>query len=313
MPWIEKYRPKSINDIIMDDNLRQHILFFLEDRPNIHLIIKGVPGIGKTTTVKCIAKASLGEDFKAGYLELNAAEDRGVKSIAAIIPPFCKKMVDFKNKSKIILLDEADNMTSKCQNDISEMIKNFGNKTKFIFTCNESSKIIEDIQSVCRIICFKKLTDAQICSYLEKICEIENVSFTRQGLKTICYTSDGDLRKSINNLQKAAYTYNNINKKNVIKICRVPDPIEIKVIIDLCIKRELEQADNETIKLIKNGYYYQDIITSFVYVLLNYNIDDDLKIRLINAVEQTKVDVCKGVRSRLQLSAMICHLIEACN
>lgn len=309
IPWIEKYRPSNIKDIIMDDQIRQQINFFLQDRQNIHLIINGQPGIGKTTAVRCMAKKILNEHLSQGYLELNAAEDRGIRSISSIIPPFCKRIVNFTS-SKIILLDEADNMTSKCQYDINDMIKEHGKKTKFIFTCNDSTKIIEDIQSVCRIVRFKKLTEEQICTYLIKICEIEKILYYGDGLSMICYISDGDMRKAINDLQKTAYTFGEITKKRVLYICKVPNPEEIKKIINLCFEKKLIEADKEINSIIKQGYYYLDIITGFIYVLSNYGIGEDLKIRLIEIVNKTKIVVSTGLRSKLQLSGMICRLIQ---
>jgi replication factor C subunit 2/4 len=311
IPWIEKYRPAKIEDIILDEHVEQQIKIFLQDRQNVHLIITGLPGIGKTSTVRCIAKKILGEHMHQGYLELNAAEDRGVRSIATIIPPFCKRVVNFT--SKIILLDEADNMTPKCQYDINDMIKEYGKKTKFIFTCNDSTKIIEDIQSVCRIVRFKKLTDKQIILYLSKICKTENIPFDKNGLVTICYISNGDMRKSINDLQKTAYTFGKVSKETVLSICKVPDPEEIKKIIDLCIKGELIEADNEMDNIIKQGYYYLDIVTGFIYVLDNYDITEDQKLRLIEIVNKTKIIVSTGLRSKLQLSGMICRLIKEIN
>lgn len=312
IPWTEKYRPTQIEDIILDTNVEQQIKIFLQDRQNVHLIITGLPGIGKTTTVRCIAKKILGEYMQQGYLELNAAEDRGVRSISTIIPPFCKRVVNFTS-SKIILLDEADNMTPKCQYDINDMIKEYGRRTKFIFTCNDSTKIIEDIQSVCRIIRFKKLTDTQIITYLSKICKIEKIPFNKNGLMTICYISNGDMRKSINDLQKTAYTFGKVTKGSVLSICKVPDPEEIKKIIDLCFKNNLVEADNEMDNIIKQGYYYLDIVTGFIYVLDNYNLDNDKKLKLIDIVNKTKIIVSTGLRSKLQLSGMICRLIKEIN
>jgi len=310
IPWTEKYRPRNIEDIILDEYVAQQIKIFLKDRENVHLIITGVPGIGKTTSVRCIAKKILGENIDKGYLELNAAEDRGVRSTSAIIPPFCKRVVNFTS-SKIILLDEADNMTAKCQCDINEMIKKYGRKTKFIFTCNDSTKIIEDIQSICRIIRFKILTDDQIKSYLSKICEIEKIPFDESGLSTICYISNGDMRKSINDLQKTAYTFGKITKETVLGICKVPDPDEIKKIINLCKNKKLLEADQEMDNIIKQGYYYLDIVSGFIYVLkILEDMEEDLKLRLIQIVNQTKITVSTGLRSKLQLSAMICRLIN---
>lgn len=307
IPWIEKYRPNNIGDLKLDKQIENQINVILSDTKNIHLIITGVPGIGKTSTVRCIARTILGDNMDQGYLELNAAEDRGIKNISNIIPSFCRKIVNFK-ESKIILLDEADNMTSKCQFDINGMIKLYGKKSKFIFTCNESSKIIEDIQSICRIIKFKKMTNSQISQYLTNICEKENLKYHKSGLDILCYISDGDMRKAINNLQLVAYTYNNVNKSNVLTICKIPDPEDIKEIIYLCLDNNLIAAVDKMDNIIYQGYYYLDIISAFVFVLSKIDIPN--KIMLIDIVNQTKINIISGIRSKLQLAAMISRIID---
>lgn len=311
-PWIEKYRPSEIESIILDEQTFLQIKIFLQDRENVHLILTGLPGVGKTSTVKCIAKKILGEHVQNGYLELNAAEDRGIRAISTIIPPFCKRMVNFK-ASKIILLDEADNMTSKCQYDINSMIKEYGKKTKFIFTCNDSSKIIQDIQSVCRIIRFQRLTDSQVISYLSKICNLENIPFDTKGLDTICYISGGDMRKAINNLQLTSFSFGKIDKKNVLCVCKVPDPEDIRKIIDFCLQSDLENANKEMNNIIMLGYYFLDIVNGFIFVLCRSNLDERLKLKLIEIISQTKITVSTGLRTKLQLSGMICRLIKEIN
>ena len=306
-PWMELYRPSCLEDLILDPQIETQISVFIKNVENSHLILSGSPGIGKTSTSKCVARKILGDHIADGYLELNAAEDRGIKALALIIPPFCKKVVNF-TESKIILLDEADNLTAKCQYDISSLMKQFGNKTKFIFTCNDSTKIIEDIQSTCRIIRFKKLTDAQISTYLEKICKIENIKFNKSGLDTICYVSAGDMRMAINNLQLTAYSYQNVTKKYVLRVCKLPDPNDIEKIIKLCSEGKLIEAHAGLDHIIGGGYYFLDIVTCFIYVLTNYDIDERTKLQLVDVVQQTKIVISVGLRSKLQLSAMICRL-----
>ncbi len=309
IPWIEKYRPEKLEDLMLDLQIEKQIGVFLNNVHNTHLIVMGLPGIGKTSTAKCIAKKILGDHIKEGFLELNAAEDRGIKSISSIIPPFCKKIVNF-DESKIILLDEADNLTAKCQHDINDIIKQYGNKIRFIFTCNDSTKITEDIQSVCRIIRFKPVTDFQMSKYLEKICANENIKYNKSGIDTICYISSGDMRKSINNLQLTTYTYNNITKPHVLKICKLPDPDDIKDIIKLCDEHKVSDANNALETIISEGYYYLDIVNGFTYVLSNDDIDEEIKLKLVNVVNQTKIIISSGLRSKLQLSAMICRLTK---
>lgn len=311
IPWIEKYRPQVFEDIILDPQIVIQINAFTSKASNIHLIITGPPGLGKTTTVKCIAKKILGENLQTGYLELNAAEDRGVKSMSNIIPPFCKKTVNF-TEPRIILLDEADNLTSKCQVDIVSMIKQFGHKTKFVFTCNDSNKISEDIQSVCRIIQFKPLNNEQVNTYLAKICNIEGVKFNKGGLDTIFYISSGDMRKAINNLQLVAYSYstNVITKATVLKVCKLPDPDEINQIINFCTKADIISASDILEKIMDDGYCYSDIINIFIFVLLPSEINESQKINMLDIIQQTKIIISSKTRSKLQLTAMIARICK---
>ena len=311
IPWIEKYRPNIVKDIMLEDQVRKQINIFLKDQPNTHLIITGPPGVGKTTTIRCIAKEILGEHIETSYLELNAAEDRGVKTIGAIVPAFCMRLVENK-KSKFILLDEADNITEKCQYDINEMMKKFGHNTKFVFTCNDSTKIIQDIQSVCRIIRYSRVKNDDICSYLASICDKEGVEYNNAGMEMICYISNGDMRKAINNLQVTAYSYNKITKKNVLSSCKVPDPEEIQSIINTCIDQNFDQAIEDMNKIINDGYYYLDIVTSFHVSLAKMEMKEELRIRLYSIVNETKIHISNGLRTKLQLTAMICRMINHC-
>lgn len=316
IPWIEKYRPDSLEDIELDPGVRQQIRAFIESNTNQHLIIMGPPGLGKTTSVKCIAKKILGPNTSIGYLELNAAEDRGVKSISEIIPPFCKKIVPFK-ECKIILFDEADQLTPKCQADINSLIKQFGSKTKFIFTCNDSRKIIEDIQSVCRIIQFREINKNLMKRYLDKICVKEAVSYTQEGMEIIFYISGGDMRKGINALQATTYAFGSITKEHVLQVCHLPDPADIKQMLKLCSDRKLEEAHAILIRILEDGYNFVDVVSGFNYVLIHCdfaavtkkkNVTEHLKLQILHKVQEVNINIRLGIRSKIQLTNMLCQI-----
>jgi len=306
IPWIEKYRPTDIENVIMDDQTKLLLDVLIQKRKNVHLIITGFPGIGKTSTVKCIAKKTLGVNINEGFLELNDSDGR-TKNSSTLIPSFCKRSVNFE-ESKIILLDEADNINKRSQNEICEFMKQYGSNTRFIFTCNYSAKIIEDIQSICRIIRFKKLSDEQIKNRLIQICLQEKIVYSESGLQMICYISAGDMRKAINNLQMAAFSAESIDKQSVLDVCRMPDPNDINEVIDFCVKKDLNNANASLNKLIIEGYHYLDIIIGFNYILSNSGIKDDIKLKLIDIVNQTTIVVSTGVRSKLQMLAMLCRI-----
>jgi replication factor C subunit 2/4 len=312
-PWTEKYRPECFADVILEEGVRKQIEIFINDRRGVHLIITGVPGIGKTTTARCIAREILGENLSQSYMEMNSADERGVKSVSLIVPSFCRKIT--KSVSKVILLDEADNMTDKCQYDINNMIKQYGSTTKFIFTCNESHRIIQDVQSVCRIVRFRPLTEPQIIVFLKNICKEEKIQVKKGALETICYIAEGDMRKAVNSLQKAAYSFEGkIDKKAVLISCNVPDPEDINQVIVSCQENDLEKASTLLEELICKGYYYHDIIIGFTYHLSRIlQVEEGMRLELIEIVHQTKINACLGLRTRLQLTAMIGRMIRIFN
>ena len=187
-PWIEKYRPTKVEDLVLDNGTLNKIRKIVLDKTMPNIIITGVPGIGKTTTILCIAKNLLGKYFKEGVLELNASDERGVKTVQESIEYFCKKKLDIDDefsKHKIILLDEADNMTRKAQQAINNLMEQYHETTRFAFTCNNSSEIIEAIQSRCIIFRYCRLNHEQITNRLKTICALEKVEYTEDGLRKI--------------------------------------------------------------------------------------------------------------------------------
>ena len=152
LPWVEKYRPKVSNDIILDNFMKQKINKILELKSIPNMIITGEPGTGKTSTIICLSKEIYNEkDFYEYVLELNASDDRGLTIINNKILPFCKKKTK-NNIIKLIILDEADSITTKAQNLLSNIISEYRKNTRFVFICNDCTQITESIQSRCMII-----------------------------------------------------------------------------------------------------------------------------------------------------------------
>jgi replication factor C subunit 2/4 len=317
IPWIEKYRPIKIEDLVIDDDIRNRINKFNNDKEMPNIIITGVPGIGKTTTILCIAKCLLGRYFKQGVLELNASDDRGIKSVNDSITYFCKKKMDIDDtnrqysKHKIILLDEADNMTKKAQQLVNNLMKQYKHTTRFAFTCNNSSDIIEAIQSSCIILRYKRLNDPEMLKRLQNICEQEQITYNDEGLKSIVLTSQGDMRKAINHLQLTYNGYGDINPVNVYKLCDKPHPIVIKDIFIACHNKNLKTALILLDKLREKGYSSSDISLSMFNTLkvLEINeIDEMTKIKYMTEISKTSQIITKGVNTSLQLTGCIAEL-----
>ena len=308
-PWIEKYRPISIDDIIIDSMNLKRIQYIIKNKSMPHIIITGHSGIGKTTTILCLAKLLLGNKYNDCVLELNASDDRGIKSVQESMTIFCKKKFDEQYNHKIILLDEADNLTSKAQQLIANLMENYGNTTRFAFTCNDCSDIIDSIQSRCIILKFKKLNNDDIKKRILQICKYEDIKYDDEGINTIINWSNGDLRVAINNLQAVYTGFNKITLLNVNKLCHKPNPIIIKKIIEYCKKSDIDNAVNTIISLKNNGYSGSDIIININIFLKYYdNIDNELRIKYINKLGKTCININKGIDTNLQLYGCLARM-----
>lgn len=314
--WIEKYRSTNVDDLVLNPAALNKIKKIIEEKDMPNIIITGPPGIGKTTTILCIAKNLLGKYFREGVLELNASDERGVKTVQDSIEYFCKKRLTTDEKCsrhKIVLLDEADNMTKKAQQSIKNLIKQYNDTTRFAFTCNNSSEIIESIQSRCIIFRYCRLNNEQVLQKLIQICENEKISFTMEGLKSIVTTSQGDLREAINKLQTIHEGLGSVVPNNVYALYDKPHPVTIESIFKCCYNKDVRSALSKLYALRNEGYSSSDISISMFNTLKNLDpkiFNEETKIRFMEQISKTCLVISKGIDTDLQLTGCIAFLCK---
>jgi len=187
--WVEKYRPKDFEEVIGLDRRIKSIVD--EDIP--HLLFVGPPGIGKTTTARIIA-----DKLNAEMIELNASDDRGIDIIRTKIKDFARMKTQ---NIKIILLDEADGLTSEAQNSLRRVMELYYSSTRFILTANSITKIIDPLKSRCSVFEFHPPKKKDILKRMMFILENEKVDYDEEDLEYIIETLYPDIRKIINMLQ----------------------------------------------------------------------------------------------------------------
>jgi replication factor C subunit 2/4 len=321
VPWVEKYRPSKIEDLSIDENIMNKIKQIIHEKNMPNIIITGAPGIGKTTTILCLAQALLGKYTKTEFLELNASDNRGVKAVNETIN-FYKKTINIpeniKNQyanHKIILFDEADSITHKAQHLINNLMEKYHNTVRFCFTCNSSSDIIEAIQSRCIIFKYLQQTENQIINKLKIICNKESIILSEndEALRIISMASQGDLRQGINNLQLIYNSYGIINVENIEKLCDRPHPLIIKKIFTECKNKNIRIALIDIKKLIHIGYSASDITFNMllnIKTLSNTILDEKIKIIFMDKISKSLFIMSKGLDTSIQLTALISSLCE---
>jgi replication factor C subunit 2/4 len=307
IPWVEKYRPNDINDVILDDFIRIKMEKIIRNRSIPNLIITGEPSTGKTSTIQSVTRKIYDKKlYENNVLELNASDDRGLNIITNTILPFCKKKIDKKNH-KLIILDEADSITAKAQNLLSNIITEFKNNNRFVFICNNCSKLNESIQSKCMIIKFPNIHKKNLKLRVKKICENENITYTKKGIKALIFVSNNDIRQVINNLECIYYSYELIDEDNVYKFVDLPKPYYINNIISNCFDGNLKQCFNIINELIKKGYSPNDVLLTFMKCLTDndIDIDEETKLKLYEIISLSYIKVNDGIDTILQLYGCI--------
>ena len=192
--WVEKYRPKKLEDYVGNDHLKQKIRDYIESGDVPHLLLYGKAGTGKTTLAKLIVNS-----INCDFMILNASDENNVDTVRNKVKSFAST-IGFKD-IKIIILDEFDYMTPQAQAILRNLMETFSKHCRFILTCNYVEKIIDPIQSRCQTFQIIPPTKKDVAVQISKILTEERIQFELKELVPIVDSSYPDIRKIINTCQ----------------------------------------------------------------------------------------------------------------
>ncbi|PJF18204.1 Replication factor C subunit 4 [Paramicrosporidium saccamoebae] len=312
LPWVEKYRPRFLNNVVGNEEIVQRLQVIAQTGNMPHMLLAGPPGIGKTTSIMCLATELLGPAVKDAVLELNASDERGIEVVRNQIKSFAsKKVVLPPGRHKLIILDEADSMTSGAQQALRRIMEVHSSTTRFALACNNSSKIIEPIQSRCAILRYGRLGNEQLLKRVVEVCELEGVGYSPEGLEAIMFTADGDMRQALNNLQSTHAGFGYVNADNVYRVCDSPHPAVIQEIVMACVGGSLDRAQAGLDQLWSLGYSAVDIVSTFFRVvkfLPKDRITEPMQLDFIREIGLIHMRILEGVSTKLQLTGLLANM-----
>ena len=308
--WVEKYRPKKISEFVNQKEIVNSIKSLLKNQVEMpHLLFSGSAGVGKTTTALCVSKEILGEHWRDYTLELNASDERGINMVRERVKKFSRFAgLDTKIPFKVIILDEAHEMTADAQTALRRIVEDTAKICRFILIANNLSKIIKPIQSRCVVFKFTKISDNDIVSRLKLIAKKENVKSDEKGLGIICDYTEGDLRHAINILQAAASS-GNVTESIVKSVVGLTKTKDVQGVLKLALDGKITDARDKMIELVKvYGMSESDFLKYINQAVFNSKVNNLEGI--LETIAKYDYRILVGANPEIQLSALLAELAK---
>ncbi|KAI8371501.1 DNA replication factor [Radiomyces spectabilis] len=306
LPWVEKYRPKTLDDLVSHKDITSTIETFIDANRLPHLLFYGPPGTGKTSTILACARKLYGDNYKSLILELNASDDRGIDVVREQIKNFASTRTIYSSGFKLIILDEADAMTNQAQSALRRVIEKYTKNVRFCIICNYVSKIIPAIQSRCTRFRFAPLELPQVEARLKYIVEAERVNLTEDGMKALLRLSKGDMRRALNILQACHAAYDRVDETAIYNCTGHPHPQDIERIVSWMLTEEFTTAYSNIEKLKREaGLALQDIISEVYYYIQTIEFPAVARVYLLENLADIEYRLGEGANESVQLGALV--------
>jgi replication factor C small subunit len=311
--WAEKYRPKTLDEMVDREEIVSRFKSFVKDKNLPHLLLVGPAGVGKTTSILCLAHDLYGPGYTNSVLELNASDERGIDVIRDKVKNFARTSAIASEVSfKILILDEADSLTTAAQHALRRTMEVYTRTCRFCLIGNYSENIIDPIQSRCSVFRFGPLAEQDVKSYITMITQKEGIKLVPEGLDAVFEASGGDMRKATNLLQAAAATQGEVDDIAIYSVLGKVSPQRVRDMINLGMKGNFLEA-REILRslLIDEGLGAEDILRMIYSELMRMQMPEKWKVRISDTVGEVDFRLTQGARPEIQLSTLIAKLAIA--
>ena len=310
LPWIEKYRPRNVDEVAHQDEVVRMLKKSMETGNLPHLLFYGPPGTGKTSTVLAIAKQLYGPQmYKNRVLELNASDERGINIVRTKIKDFASAAVSSQQTGgypcppyKIIVLDEADAMTHDAQTALRRTMEIYAKVTRFCIICNYISRIIQPLSSRCAKFRFKPVGTEQMSDRLRYICGEEGIECPDDAMEAVVKCSGGDMRKAITFIQSShQYGLDGVSAASVVELASFVPEDAVDSLLTACKSKSFDVMQRCVTDLIAAGYPVAQILVQIHDKVIFGDLPDSDKGHVVEAIAVADKCLSDGADDYLQL------------
>ncbi|RAL62855.1 hypothetical protein DID88_004696 [Monilinia fructigena] len=334
LPWVEKYRPDTLEDVSGHQDILATINKFVDTNRLPHLLFYGPPGTGKTSTILALARRIYGaKNMRQMVLELNASDDRGIEVVREQIKTFASTKQIFSMGSaaaapgayKLIILDEADAMTSTAQMALRRVMEKYTANTRFCVIANYTHKLSPALLSRCTRFRFSPLKERDIRVLVDKVIVEENVQINAEATDALVRLSKGDMRRALNVLQACHASSTPIHIKGTPKVeekdivrdlitettiyecIASPHPADISKIMNTILQTSDVKSCLTMINALKatQGLALADIITALSEELTKLDVPASVMITWLQGLAEVEYRLSGGGSEVIQTGALI--------
>tara|TARA_R100000008_G_scaffold86115_1_gene77963 strand:+ start:1015 stop:1938 length:924 start_codon:yes stop_codon:yes gene_type:complete len=283
MLWTEKYRPKSIHQLIGQETFKLDAEHWIENKDMPNVLLHGPAGVGKTAAAGILALEILKREIDSNFFEINASDDRRLEVVRTTIKDVAQQKAIGDVPFKIIHLDELDGMTPDAQNALKRIMERYAHNVRFIITANDRSKIIYPLQSRCANYYFSILDNDTISTLLRTILQNEELPLpSEEDLATFISHYNGDVRRTITELQAALASGISLRKQTDKSLERYDK------ILNLLVEEKYNQALMTLHDALYSGKTVKDICYGLHEVIVKSDMTDNLKFKYLRAVGEAE-------------------------
>ncbi|KAK8169856.1 putative DNA replication factor C subunit Rfc3 [Phyllosticta citrichinensis] len=336
LPWVEKYRPDTLDDVSGHQDILATINKFVESNRLPHLLLYGPPGTGKTSTVLALARRIYGnKNLRQMVLELNASDDRGIDVVREQIKTFSSTRQIFSTAPssggsalasfKLIILDEADAMTSAAQMALRRIMEKYTANTRFCIIANYTHKLSPALLSRCTRFRFSPLKEDDIRRLVDEVIEKEEVQITPDAVDSLVTLSKGDMRRALNVLQachasstplrapgiKAADWMppprDTITEATIYDCIAAPHPQDIDFIMRTLLETRNVRSCLQSINQLKanKGLALADILSALSERLAQLDVPPQTRVMWLEGLSEVEYRLSGGGNETVQTGAVV--------